>query len=299
MVTKAFSLADSACARGDHRACRAAYRTIDTTRINPKATEEQREALSEAARRAEAAFYNDWRDRDVFDHDTETELEPFVARCERGEVEVCGAIAGGIKDHDKQQSYYDRACLGGVSFRCKGDAKKAACADGDAGACDQPRKWRNGSEEELETACNAGTAWACADLAWNKEPNAEKALGEYIRGCPPIRSRADWLDIDVASCAKAAEYYRQGKGVAKSALIAASFYQDACLYSSNVEEPSGCEELAQMYEHGEGLEVNLPFAIDLYAKACSDGSACDDLDRLLGRPDGASFKKGKASRSRW
>jgi hypothetical protein len=77
------------------------------------------------------------------------------------------------------------------------------------------------------------------------------------------------------SCRDLGNMYRDGTGVGKDGLHAASLFSRAC----DIAPPMGCVNLGVMYHNGDGVAQNDVRAGDLYSKACDarDGIGCANL----------------------
>jgi hypothetical protein len=77
------------------------------------------------------------------------------------------------------------------------------------------------------------------------------------------------------ACRDLGNMYRDGSGVGKDSLHAASLYSKAC----NASPPLGCVNLGVMYHNGDGVSQDDSKAATLYSQACNAGDAigCSNL----------------------
>jgi len=126
--------------------------------------------------------------------------------------------------------------------------------------------------EELQAACDAGRAAACASLG---------ALYRQGLGIPVDECRAATL-FDRACTGGAADgcvglglMYEDGLCLEQDGSRAAALYEKACAGRSSM----GCKNLGDLYLSGEGVARNPARAVAFYKQACALGSAsaCDAL----------------------
>jgi eukaryotic-like serine/threonine-protein kinase len=180
---------------------------------------------------------------------------------------------------------------------------------GAAQACE-----KDGSDEQCRSACTAGKASSCAELATRAEKKGEiEAARGYLETACGVTSPADtaalrtWTrkieaegcpeDGCVASaCVSLAHYHEGGRGGAlDSARAATSLYKRACRVGMD-DKPrgsEGCVGLGAQRERAGEIDA----ARNYYAAACEDGLAdgCVALGHILERGNG-EWKDEKRAR---
>jgi TPR repeat protein len=218
-----------------------------------------------------------------------------------GDMSGCTLLAGlygdglGVgKDEKRAAALFEKGCSAGDTLGCSSLGEMYASGKGvprDAAravaffvkACDGGECDRLGAAE-IEQACNAGSAAACATLGnFYRLGNAEKGVAEdaaravrfYDRACQG-RHANSCLDLGVMTKFGAGVAADEAKGAALETRGIA-LYDEACKGG----DLEACYSLAGKFEHGVGVPTDGGRAAALYKQACEAGwsVACFALDR--------------------
>lgn len=131
--------------------------------------------------------------------------------------------------------------------------------------CYHRQRW-DCARENLEPACEADHAVACARLGWmyqwakGVDRDYDRARELYERACQTSDKHV--------GCENLGRLYENGEGVDEDLDRARQLYEKAC-----DEGPAGCQRLGNIYQLGRGVEADYDRARRLYLKACRGDDA--------------------------